>query len=122
MLHVLIGDKPTIGELAGVQEQGATLRWTAPKAAVRGDSVVLFLRKAFFGRGKIMSKPVPTTFGQRAAYEADVGEINLFQEPIPFELIAKALSSWKWTHYPRSYTTVPQEFEAPFLGALERLA
>lgn len=106
MLHVLVGSNTE--DHRALQEAGlASVAWIVPKTASVGDRAILFTRAAgFVAFAEIASVPQSTTFGRRAAYEAQIGNVDLLAVPVPLAHIATQLPHWPWTTYPRSYTTI----------------
>ena len=106
MIHVLVGETEYEQVTRQAEAEGESVPWIVPKKAKPGETVLLFFpHMGFLGRGEIMSKPVATVFGRRQTYKADVGNIALFESSVPLGAVAEQFPAWKWTTYPRSFTT-----------------
>ena len=106
MVHVLVGEAEYEDMTRRAGANGESLPWIVPKKAKPGDATILFFpHTGFLGRGEIMSEPEATVFGRRRTYEAAVGRIALFESPVSLDAVAERFPAWKWTTYPRSFTT-----------------
>ena len=121
MLRVLVGEETDFEDVGQAAAEEGTVPWIVPKTAESGDKVLFFFprRKSFLGHGKISSQPESTFFGQKAAYTAVVGDIALFDSPIPLAAVASRFPEWAWTRYPRSLTTPPPAVASEILDFLQ---
>lgn len=106
MFRVLVGEEAALEDVQQAAADGSPLSWIVLKAAEPGDKVVFFFSKGqkFHGHGQISSKPESTFFGGKAAYRADVDNIEMFTSPIPLDAVAAQFPEWAWV---RSYTKGP---------------
>jgi HNH endonuclease len=110
VLRVLVGEEAALEDVQQAAANGSPLSWIVLKAAEPGEKVVLFFSKGkeFHGHGQVSSKPESTFFGGKAAYRADVDNIEMFTSPIPLDAVAKRFPEWAWVRaYTRGPTTPP---------------
>jgi len=121
MLRVLVGEEADFEDVRQAAAENGTIPWIVPKTAQPGDNVLFFFphTKSFLGYGTISSQPESTFFGQKAAYTAVVGNIALFDSPIPLAAVANRFPEWAWTRYPRSLTTPPPAVAGEILDFLQ---
>ena len=93
-------------------DAGEPLLWRVPKSAVAGDLCGL----SHWSLGVYATAELLTDARKAdslsGVYVANVGNVEPLGELLPHAVIAERLSKWKWPTYPKSYTTVPEEFEA----------
>jgi len=119
MMHILAIEADALDGVNRAAEAGDSVRWIVPKSATSGDIAVLFFRPhGFLGSAKVMSKPIPATFGRKSAFCSVVGKIVLFSAPIPLMAVADMFPEWGWPKYPRSYTSVTPPFSDDLLRFL----
>ncbi len=118
MLHVLVGSNNE--DHQALKEAGlSSVAWIVPRTAHVGDRAILFTRAAgLVAFAQIASVPQGTTFGRRPAYEAQVANVDLLAVPVPLAHVAAQLPHWRWTIYPRSYTTIRDPGRVAELEAL----
>ena len=79
--------------------------WTAPKHAIPGDDVVMYvLGYGFFATATIKSEPKPRDDWPNR-YGADLTDIELIEPAISLRAIIRHVPSLTWANYPRSITT-----------------
>lgn len=116
MLHVLIGENPAYKELHRLSASGKTVNWVVPKPAKPGEDVVFFFRGvsagSFVGHAVVATTPRAAQWTPgKVAYRADLRDICTLAHPVALDTIRTALPQWKWTTYPRAYTTVSGRLE-----------
>jgi hypothetical protein len=83
--------------------------WTAPKSAVPGDEVVIYIRGlGFFATARVKSQAEPRT-GWKNRYGASLDSISLIRPPVSLAAIRRRIPDLGWAKYPRSITTPPPE-------------
>ena len=99
------GDKALLERLArGSRRTGP---WIAPKSAVPGDEVVIYIRGlGFFATARVKSQAEPRT-GWKNRYGASLDSISLIRPPVSLAAIRRHVPSLEWAKYPRSITTPP---------------
>jgi HNH endonuclease len=107
MLHVLVGAAAGDPNLLHAAKRKVTVPWIVPKAAQPGDAVLFHLpQQGFIARGTIASKPGAVSRNSLTRYSADVGNIQPLPVFVPLAFVADNHREWKWSTYPRTYTTV----------------
>jgi hypothetical protein len=97
------GDKRLLERIAGTKRKIAT--WIAPKAAVPGDVVVIFVGGyGFFAMGRVASKARPRRDWPNR-YGVALDSISLIKPPISLAAIRRDVRDLTWANYPRSITT-----------------
>lgn len=101
------GDKALLERLArGSRRTGP---WIAPKSAVPGDEVVIYIRGlGFFATARVKSQAEPRT-GWKNRYGASLDSISLIRPPVSLAAIRRRIPDLGWAKYPRSITTPPPE-------------
>jgi hypothetical protein len=120
--HILIASKSD-EETITRASIGARRRadWIVPKSAQRGDLALFFSRRlGLFGEGVVSAEPQPgSKIGRRPACRAAVTAVKEWERPIGLDEL-RELKRWKWTSYPRGFTTVPSEVSAELWGLIRR--
>jgi hypothetical protein len=96
---------------------GPAGKWPVKKNAKPGERVVLMvpaLHGPFRAHGIVAATPQQGTWGDSPRYFAPVQDLARIDPPVPVELLSGAFPEWKWTSYPRSFTTVPEDLDAAF--------
>lgn len=97
------GDKRWLERAARLHRRAKT--WIVPKSARPGDEVVIFVGGfGFFATGRIASLPTPRSDWPNR-YSAGLDSIRLISPAISLAGIARGVSEFAWTNYPRSITT-----------------
>jgi hypothetical protein len=93
-------------------ESGVPMAWRVPKNSRPGDPCALSnWNIGIYATADIQTEPQPVE-GHSGIYTAEIGGIKPLEQALPLSVIAERLPAWKWPTYPRSYTTVPGEFES----------
>lgn len=80
--------------------------WVAPRSAVPGDDVVVFVAGyGFFATGRVTSEPKPRS-DWKNRYGAGLTAIRLIKPAISIATIRRAIPALTWANYPRSITTL----------------
>ena len=121
MLHVLLGQDAVLEDVRRASQTGQSLYWIVPKKASDGDQAALFFASCgFVALGSVEGTPAPDQFGRRNVYGTHVGRIVLLHKVVPLEEVARAMPTWAWTTYPRSYTTIDVPLSDKLLSLLQR--
>lgn len=108
MLHVLVGENEVKDGFEATARDGGQVRWIVPKSAEPGDAVFfVFNWDLLTASGRVASEPRPVSFGRQTAFQATVGNLQLFKRPIPLSELERLIPEWKWLSYPRTRTTPP---------------
>jgi 5-methylcytosine-specific restriction endonuclease McrA len=108
MLHVLVGENDVKSGFEETAKAGGQGRWIVPKSAQPADPVFfVFNWDLLSASGRVASQPRPVAFGRQTAFQATVGELQLFNRPIPLSELEGLIPEWKWLSYPRTRTTPP---------------
>lgn len=114
VMHILIAsDRDLQTVIEEIESGDPILSWIVPKTAHAGDICILsHMARGLFATAVILTEPhhVPST-DSKGRYSAEIGEINLVDQPLPHSVLAEVFPTWKWPTYPRSYTTVPEDIE-----------
>ena len=88
--------------------------WVAPKSAVPGDDVVVFVAGyGFFATGRVTSKPKSLS-DWKNRYGAGLTTIRLIKPAISIATIRRTIPALTWADYSRSITTPPPEVAKRF--------
>jgi hypothetical protein len=121
MLRVLVGENEVESGFEEAAETGGTVGWVVPRDTRPGDEAAfLFHHSMFLGTGTVLTSPKPGQHGRRAVALARIGELKRFPRDLPLSDVAAAIPGWKWTTYPRSFTTPAPDVAArlrPLLAA-----
>lgn len=83
--------------------------WVAPRSAVPGDDVVIFVAGYdFFATGRVTSKPKSLS-DWKNRYGVGLTAIRLIKPAISIATIRRAIPALTWANYPRSITTPAPE-------------
>lgn len=83
--------------------------WVAPRSAVPGDDVVVFVAGyGFFATGQVTSQPKSLS-DWKNRYGAGLTAIRLIKPAISIATIRRAIPALTWANYPRSITTPAPE-------------
>jgi len=103
------GDKKWLETAARKHRESPS--WIAPKSAMIGDDVVIYVRGyGFFATARIKSKPMPRSDWPNR-YGAGLKSIRLIEPAISIGTIQRRIPKLTWAIYPRSITT-PGPIEA----------
>jgi len=101
------GDKAWLQKAA--RDKLSSPSWVAPKSAMIGDEVVIFVPDfGFFATGQLKSLPKPRVDWPNR-YGSGLTSITLIEPPISLATIRRHIPRLTWANYPRSITTPSPE-------------
>ena len=108
--HILIASDDDYSFIRSNRKGSYKTPWKVPKIATPGDNAILFHQGAgFVATAEIMTSPKRSMFRNQIRYKADIQAKNI--SPVAFATIIKKVPNWKWTNYPRGYTTIEGDIE-----------
>jgi len=110
MTHILIASDADYALIRGLRKGKYNTPWMVPKIASPGDNAIIFHHGAgFVATAEIMTSPKRAMFRNQKRYKADIQANNI--SPVAFTTIIKKVPNWKWTNYPKGYTTIEGDIE-----------
>ena len=110
-MHILLAANDEVEPSLDAAIAGVQIVWRVPKNALVGDDCVLNnWTMGIYAVAEIQTEPRQAE-DRHGVYEAEIGNIQRLGVPLPLAIVAERLPAWKWPTYPRTYTTVPKNFE-----------
>jgi 5-methylcytosine-specific restriction enzyme A len=111
------GDKDWLEKASGKTDEQD---WTVPKKALIGDEVVFHVEEnGLYATGIVLSVPKKSRT-RINRYRARVGQIALLNSPLPIVLLKRQIPSFKWSNYPRGYTSPSPEIVSQLRALLSK--
>jgi len=121
-MHILLAANDEVELSENASYSNNSIAWRVPKNARTGDFCALSnWNIGIYGLAYIKNDPQPVE-NNPGRYTSEICDIVMLGQALPLSIIAERLPSWKWPTYPRSYTTVPDEFEPELMELINNFA
>jgi hypothetical protein len=115
--HVCIGSVEDLDSIKEAIKSRGQVCWIVPKPAKPTDRALIYVHgKGIVASAEVQTSPRPSQNREAGWYEAELGKVRWLKRVLTLEELQKQIPKWKWTAYPRGYTTPSPEIEEKLLS------